>query len=377
MSSSLPIEAMTVRVLSVPLDEPVPMSFAALSARTSVLVTLRSGGLAGTGESWVNHPPWAWRERVATLAGLRDAVVGADAYDPPALLDRLSATVAGIARQWGAPGPLWQALSGIDMAAWDLLGKVRNRSVAVLLADRAGGTAATRVGAYASGIGPTAVAELTERALALGLTAVKARVGFGAETDRATLAAVRDVAGTGVEVFADANQAWDLPAAQRMCDVLGEYGVGFVEEPLAGDRPDELRALAERTGMRLAGGENVYGTEAYAARLPWLAHVQPDASKTGGVSLADAVGRLPGDAWLSPHCYGGVATLAASVHLAASAPRPGRVELDVRPNPLRTDLGTGPRLCDGDLVVPAGPGLGVEYDDALLDRYTVMEDSAC
>ncbi|MCG5212803.1 mandelate racemase/muconate lactonizing enzyme family protein [Streptosporangium sp. KLBMP 9127] len=367
----LPIDSLSVRVLSAPLREQVPMSFSALTERRSVLVTVGAGGVTGTGETWVNYPGWAWRERLATLDGLRPLLIGADAADPAALMSGLAARLHGVARQWGAPGPLWQALSGIDMAIWDLLGHVHGRPVADLLGN--GTATATRVPAYGSGVGPTGVAELTERALELGLTAIKIKVGFGEETDLTTIRGVRAVAGPGLPVFADANQAWDPATARHMCTVLAEHGVAWFEEPLAGDRPDDLAALAAATGAAIAGGENVYGAPAYAElmTLPALAHVQPDPSKTAGISLSDEIGRMPGTAKLSPHCYGGAATLAASVHLVAAAPRPGWIELDLRENPLRTDVATGLGVgSDGFIPVPTGPGLGLTYDRRTLDRYT-------
>ena len=370
---SLPIDELTVRVLSAPLREKVPMSFSALTARRSVLVTLRSGDVTGTGESWVNYPDWGWRERLATLDGLRPMVVGADAGDPPRLLADLAGRLHGVARQWGAPGPVWQALSGIDMAAWDLLGRARNRPVAALLAERAGVPVAATVPAYGSGVGPTDVARLTERALAAGMGAVKIKVGFGEETDLATVREVRAVAGPDLPVFADANQAWDLETAVRMCGVLGAYGVAWFEEPLAEDRPSELSELASRAGVAIATGENVYGEAVYAERMsaPYLAQIQPDPSKTAGISLTDAIGRMPGTARLSPHCYGGAPTVAASIHLVAAATRPGWVEYDLRDNPLRTELTTGPTLTpEGHLTVPTSPGLGLEWNEEALSHYT-------
>ncbi|GAA2415584.1 mandelate racemase/muconate lactonizing enzyme family protein [Actinomadura vinacea] len=377
---TLTIDEVSVRVLSAPLSERVPMSFSALTARRSVLVTLRSGGLSGTGESWVNYPEWGWRERLATLDGLRPLVLGADASDPAKLMTGLASRLGGVARQWGAPGPVWQALSGIDMACWDLLGQARGRPVAELLAG--GPVAVEGVPAYGSGVGPTRVAELTEHALELGLRAVKIKVGFGEETDLATLRDVRAAAsGQDLEIFADANQAWDPGTARRMCGLLADHGVSWFEEPLDGDRLDELTALAGDTGnLDLAGGENVYGAAAYEERVasPAFAHIQPDPSKTAGISLSDAVGRMPGTARLSPHCYGGAPTLAASVHLVAAAERPGWVELDLRENPLRTKIAAAPVLLDGGLLrVPDGPGLGLGYDRTALDRYAHTEEITC
>src|SRR5699024_662628 len=113
--------------------------------------------------------------------------LGRDALDPGALLDHLVATLSGIGRQWGAHGPIWQAISSIDIALWDLRGRLAGTSTAQTL-----GLARASVPVYASGVGPTKVHELTERALELGLTAVKTKVGFGKETDRETIAAVRE-----------------------------------------------------------------------------------------------------------------------------------------------------------------------------------------
>ncbi len=375
---ALPIDALRVRALECLPAEPVPMSFSALTARRSVLVTLRSGGLIGTGETWVNYPDWGWRERIATLDGLRELVLGADAADPTALLDTLADRLRGVARQWGAPGPVWQALSGIDMAAWDLLGAATGRPVAGLVSDLHGHGAqpVSRVPAYGSGVGPTRVTDLTERALRLGLTAIKIKVGFGEDTDLATIRDVRAVDGNGLRVFADANQAWDPPTARRMCALLAEHGVEWFEEPIAGDGLADLELLAEATGVALATGENVYGRDACIryASSPAIAHIQPDPSKTAGISLSAEIGRLPGRALLTPHCYGGAPTLAASTQLVASAPRPGWVELDLRDNPLRDRIAAGPELgSDGHLSVPDGPGLGLTYDTGELTRMTLEE----
>lgn len=370
----LPIDALRVRVLEAALPEPVPMSFSALTARRSVLVTLRSGELTGTGESWVNYPDWGWRERIATLEGIAPLVIGADAADPPALLRGLAASLHGVARQWGAVGPVWQALSGIDMAAWDLLGAATGRPLSALLA---GATELPAdVPAYGSGVGPTHVRELTERALELGLAAVKVRVGFGERTDRETLTVVREIAGDRMSVFADANQAWDPATARDMIDVLAPFGIAFYEEPLAGDALGELEALAADTGAALATGENVYGEAALAAlgASPALAQLQPDPSKTSGVSLASELGARAASARLSPHCYGAAPTVAASVHLVAAAARPGWVELDLRDNPLRDAIADTPRPgSDGRLEVPGGAGLGLRYDPSALAALTIFE----
>lgn len=350
------------------------MSFGALTARKLCLIEVHAGGLIGRGETWVNHPSWAPVERIATLtAGVSPLLIGADAADVAGTVGRLLAALLPLGRQWGAPGPIWQAISGVDVALWDLAGQMAGRSIAALLAERP----LARVPVYASGIGPTDVEVLTERALAGGFRAVKVKVGFGTDADRRTLDQVRAVAGSSVRLFADANRAWGFDEAHQMCGLLADHGVEWCEEPLTEDSPEEMQRLFEATGMPLALGENVYGM-AEAMRYvecPAVAHFQPDVSKTGGISLASKIGSRAREwaTYLSPHCYGSAVTVLATVQLAAASDALGWVELDVRDNPLRTEILARPlELTDGALGVPRGPGLGAGLDEDVLTSYEVV-----
>ncbi|MQY02683.1 mandelate racemase/muconate lactonizing enzyme family protein [Actinomadura macrotermitis] len=373
MTAALPIEDLRVRVFEVPLDEPVPMSFASLRARRTCVVEIRAGGLVGIGESWVNHPSWAWRERVATLReGVAPLLAGQDAADVRAVHGRLVRELLPLGRQWGAPGPIWQAISGVDMALWDLAAKAAGVPLAVLLG--APGPPAP-VPVYASGIGPDRVEDLTERALALGARALKVKIGFGRERDEAVLRAARATAGDAAQVFADANQAWTPGEAVEMCALLADHGVAWCEEPVAGNALRDLEEVHRRTGMPLATGENVYTEEAFAGYLasPAVAHIQPDVAKTGGVTTALAVAARTAEhgTAFTPHCYTGAPTVAATAHVAAAAGA-AWVEFDVRDNRLRTDLTTVPfQVRDGALAVPDGPGLGIELDEERIAPYAL------
>lgn len=372
--SELPIERIVARVLEAPLEDHVPMSFSQLSARRTFLVEVHAGGEVGIGESWINYPNWAATERMATLLeGVAPLALGHDATDPGALLDDLVSALNGVGRQWGAHGPIWQAISGIDIALWDLKGRLEGAPTATLL-----GPAREHVPAYASGVGPTKVHELTERALRMGLTAVKTKVGFGRETDRATIAAVRDVA-PDVRIFADANQAWNLEEALENAAWLRDAGVEWLEEPVSGDSPQELAALHEASALPLAGGENVYGLESLLryTRTAGLLHVQPDVAKSGGLTvplrLAEHLEDTGGA--LSPHWYAGAIGLRASITLAAAVPRAGWIELDVRDNPLRDALVIdGFPLIDGAVTIPSADGLVGDLDTDAVGRFQVHSE---
>ncbi len=372
-------ERLRVTILSVALDDEVRMSFSSLRARRACLVEVEAGGLVGVGESWINYPTWAHRERVETLCeGLAPHILGHDVCDPAAVQRRLTEAMLPIGRQWGAPGPVWQAISGVDLALWDLRGKAQGRSVAALLAP----STATRVPAYASGIGPDRVDHWCKVALSHELGAAKVKLGFGPEQDRATLQTARSVLGPGTRLFADANQAWTIDEACAMAPELVAHDVEWLEEPLAGNAIDDLEELAGRSGIPLATGENVYGLSALLryADSRAIATIQPDLAKSGGITVAAALAARAGanGAALAPHCYGSAVGIAASLQLAAAFPVVRVIELDLRDNPLRTELLATPlRLEAGELVIPSGPGLGVELDPDIVDRYRICEEERC
>ncbi|WP_129358310.1 mandelate racemase/muconate lactonizing enzyme family protein [Rothia uropygioeca] len=372
--SSLPIERIVARVLENPLEEHVPMSFSQLNARRTFLIEVHAGGEVGIGESWINYPDWAATERLATLfEGVAPLALGRDALDPGSLLDSLVAALGGVGRQWGAHGPIWQAISGVDIALWDLRGRLAGTSTAQTL-----GLLRDSVPVYASGVGPTKVHDLTERALELGLTAVKTKVGFGQETDRATIAAVREVA-PEIRIFADANQAWTLEEAIANTKWLQEQGVEWLEEPVSGDDTRDLATLHETTGMPLTSGENVYGLENLVRLVTTegVVQAQPDVAKSGGLTVLLRLDeRLDGTGCgLSPHWYSGAIGLRASLTLATAVAHAGWIELDVRANPLRDDLVTGGfPLRDGNALAPTALGLVGDIDAEAVNRFQVHSE---
>ncbi|MEU4779888.1 mandelate racemase/muconate lactonizing enzyme family protein [Micromonospora sp. NPDC023633] len=366
----VPVADVRCRVFRARPAEQIAMSFAPLTHRVMVLVEVElADGSVGVGESWANYPSWAWRERVATIReGVAPLLLGTRPVDPAGTQRALMAKLGPLGRQWGAPGPIHQAVSAVDIALWDLAARHAGRSLASLLATHP----RTELPVYGSSLGPDGVAETAAQCAALGLTAVKVKVGFGRDRDLANVRAARRVLGDRTQIFADANQAWSLPEALRMLPALADLGVAWVEEPLAGDRPEELDELGARTGMPLATGENLYGAAAF---IPYLRGsgvtiLQPDLTKVGGISeyltvlaAAEAAGKT-----VNPHLYNGAIATAATVQVAASSAATSLVEWDVRSNPLR-------RAADefltahGTVTVPHRPGLGIDLDPDQLDPY--------
>ena len=358
---------------------PVRTSFGVMHDRPAVLVRVEDAeGAHGWGEAWCNFPACGAEHRARLIETvLAPLVVGRSFASARAAFDELSARTAVLAIQSGEPGPIAQAIAGVDIALHDLAARRAGLPLWRHLRDDAGapaGEAATcEVVVYASGINPERPGDIVAALREAGHAAFKLKVGFGAARDLANLAAVRAAAGASAAVMVDANQAWDLDAAIAMGRGLAELAPGWLEEPLRADRPWlEWQRLAAACAIPLAAGENAIGVDAFDALIASraVAVVQPDLAKWGGVSgVLGVIGRIDvAGLRYCPHYLGAGVGLLASAHvLAANARADGWLEIDANENPLRTLL--CPPLATlnaGRIALDSAPGLGVEPDVAAL-----------
>ena len=363
--------------------------------RPAVLVRVEDAdGAHGWGEAWCNFPSCGAEHRARLVESvLAPLVVGRAYASPHAAWAHLTAQTAVLALQAGEPGPLAQAIAGLDIALHDLAARRAGQPLWRLLAsghaarpgaverfgrasDRAAAAPAhtARVPVYASGINPDRPGETVQALRRAGHIAFKLKIGFGAERDVANLAEVRAAAGEAATVMADANQAWDLDGALAMARRLAASAPAWLEEPLRADRPwSEWQRLAAASPIPLAAGENAIGTPAFEALIEAraVAVVQPDLAKWGGISGVLGVIERIAAAGLRycPHYLGAGVGLLASAHLLAARGdlSSGLLEVDSNENPLRE------RLCPplaglraGQIVLDDTPGLGVEPDLAEL-----------
>ena len=353
----------TAHVFRHPVARPVRTSFGVMHDRPALLLRVEDAdGAHGWGEVWCNFPSCGAEHRARLVESvLAPLLCGSTFASPREAFEHLSARTAVLALQAGEPGPIAQAIAGIDLALWDLTARRAGQPLWRLL----GGTR-DRVGVYASGINPEAPHETVARKQAEGYRAFKLKIGFGAERDLANLRLVRDAAGSAQEVMVDANQAWDLPTAADMAERLAGFGLSWLEEPLRADRPwSEWFMLHVRASVPLAGGENVAGDAGFDALLAAraLAVVQPDVAKWGGISGCLPVIRRIRAAGLRhcPHFLGAGIGLLHSAHLLAATGGDGLLEVDSNDNPLRTLLcGELNHVDDGTACLGEVPGIGIE-----------------
>jgi len=362
-------------VLRWPVRVPVRTSFGTMRDRPAVLVRVEDAdGAHGWGEAWCNFPSCGAEHRARLVETVLAPLLVGHRFDSPrAAWTTLNAHTAVLALQSGEPGPIAQAIAGIDIALHDLAARRAARPLWRQLAanaERGVGAAgdAGRVPVYASGINPERPGEAVAALRAAGYTAFKLKVGFGADRDIENLHAVRAAAGADATVMVDANQAWDLDTALAMAGRLEPARPGWLEEPLRADRPwSEWQQLARRTGIALAAGENVIGAAAFEALLAARAVrvVQPDLAKWGGVSAVLDVARRIDAAGLRycPHYLGAGIGLLASAHVLVASGSAGLLEVDSNENPLREQLCPPlARLHAGTIALDETSGLGVEPD---------------
>jgi D-galactarolactone cycloisomerase len=356
-------------VLRWPVLVPVRTSFGTMADRPAVLVRVEDEeGAYGWGEAWCNFPSCGAEHRARLVETvLAPLVVGRAFASPEAAFEHVTHLTAVLALQSGEPGPIAQAIAGLDIALHDLAARRAGLPLWRLLRGDASG--AGEVPVYASGINPDGAGDTVAALRAQGHVAFKLKVGFDAVRDVESLAAVRAAAGADAAVMVDANQAWDLDAATAMAQRLAAHGPAWLEEPLRADRPwSEWKTLASIAPMPLAAGENAIGEAAFDALVAAgaVCVVQPDLAKWGGVSgVLRIVARIDAAGLrYCPHYLGAGIGLLASAHvLAARGAADGWLEVDANENPLRTELCPPlARLAHGRIRLDERPGLGVEPD---------------
>jgi L-alanine-DL-glutamate epimerase-like enolase superfamily enzyme len=315
-----------------------------------------------------------------TLAcGLRHLLLGEDPHD----IGRLWEKMYRATLYYGRRGAAIHAISGADIALWDLLGKATGMPVYQLL----GGAYRKRMPAYSSDLMPSVPADAADRAAFLrdrGFTHFKfgwGGLGVSEAQDVALIGAVRRAVGEASTLMIDVGHCWDAATAIARARRFAEFDLFWIEEPLPPDDLDGYARLAGAVDTRIAAGEQCgtcweFGDLMDRGRIDV---VQVDVSRAGGLTESRRVAQMAHQRNLPciPHAYSTGVLLAASVHWAAAIPNGSLVEYTVEESPLATALeGTGLlreplRAVDGFLSVPEGPGLGIELDEDLVRRYTV------
>jgi len=278
----------------------------------------------------------------------------------------------------GRRGLTISAISGIDIALWDILGQ----SLGVPIWQLLGGKCRDSMAAYASG--GWAPAESIGEQLAGyietgGFGAVKMRVGSAdgdALTSARRVAAARKYLGEGVGIMADAHGTFDVAEAKRFCRLVTDYGLAWFEEPVTADDIPGCAEVRAGTDIPIAAGESIFTRFDYRdlALARAVDIFQPDLAICGGITEAMRIAALAASQQikLAPHMWGGAIMFAAGLQICATAPAAFIVEYSLGHNPLMHDLvAEAFPVIDGRIEIPDRPGLGLTIDDDFVVAHSV------
>lgn len=321
-------------------------------------------GIPGLGFAF-SMSPAMYRSLRAALEDLSALVVGEDPLRPERVATKLRE-----AGEWVGPGGvLAMAAAAVDVALWDIAGKVYGQPLCKLL----GGTR-ERVPTYASGVlrrewSLQQMEETTRRLVEQGFRAMKMRLGGGptmaAEEER--IRVVRAAAGSDVQIMVDANQSWRPPQAIQIGRMLERYQIAWLEDPVDHRDISGLGQVAAALDMPVCAGEYLYGLEPfrYLVETRAVDVVMIDLLRVGGVTpwrkvaaLAEVFG-LPVVSHMLPEIQ---------CHLVAAVPNGMTVEHMPWFHALWREI---PPMQDGQITVPVKPGHGLEADEAFVQAHAL------
>jgi D-galactarolactone cycloisomerase len=375
----LKITSITSHVLQYELDEELGYSQQYYQRRSAHLVEVRTDeGLVGWGECF-GPGNVALANKVIVERVIQPMVLGMDPLDREVIWHR----VYNLLRDHGQKGMPIQALSGVDIALWDLTGKITGLPLHKLL----GGAARERLPVYGYGMMlkrggdlPRRFAEEAAEIKAAGYRATKMKVGLGAREDVELVAAVREAIGPDMQLMVDANHCYTATEALGVGRELEKLDVEWFEEPVAPEDLQGYRRLTDALDVKIAGGEAEFTRWGWRRLLEerLVDIAQPEVCALGGISEYQKVLAMA-HAHFVPvvnHVWGSGVSIATNLHLLAALPDlPGgahpvapMLEFDTTPNrfldgvlqePLRIQEQVAR---DGTVGIPDGPGIGVDVD---------------
>jgi L-alanine-DL-glutamate epimerase-like enolase superfamily enzyme len=314
--------------------------------------------------------------RIIVEDHLRSMLIGED----PLEVERLWELCYGLTRWYGRKGVAISALGGIDVALWDIRGKAAGKPIYELL-----GCKRNRIPAYASALtwrdDPYTLAEEATYHLANGFRSMKMRIGQDYDYDCAAVRIVREAIGPHHRLMVDANARFSLEQAEHLAPLLESLGIFWLEEPFLPEDVQNYLAFHPSVSIPLAAGENEFGLQGFSELIErrLVDIVQPDCSRSGGITEGRRIGMLAQERGLkvASHTWSDAVALVANMHLIASLANGLMVEFDQTGNGLIDQLlSERLQLVEGEVVLPGGPGLGIELDEDALERFTVPKGLA-
>jgi len=380
------IEEVNTYILKTKLKEPFSFSQRWFKERTAMLLEVKTDeGLIGWGEAYGPS------EIISPVIenGFKPYLIGRD----PTAINVIWEFLYNRFRDYGQKGIVIEALSAVDIALWDITGKMMGVPVYKLL----GGAFRKEINAYATGLYVKesvykdnmvleSLVEEAEEYVKEGYKAIKLKIGFGPERDIKYTGKIREAIGPDIKLMVDANHAYNTFDAIKVAKGIEKYNIDWFEEPVI---PEDIQGYIEvknAINIPIAGGECEFTRFGFKFLIENKAvdYLQPDTCSAGGLSecikivaLASAYG-----VFYNPHVWGSGIAIATNLHLisclppspGALYPREPMLEYDNTENPFRTEILKEPLIPrKGKIKVPEKPGLGIDIDRDVLKKYCVRQ----
>jgi L-alanine-DL-glutamate epimerase-like enolase superfamily enzyme len=371
-------------LLSYPLPQPLKMQYyggeRTIVKRDAMLIRIETeGGFVGYGPGAASEH---WRDKIQTE--IAAFLIGRVAVDPDALRVRFL-------EQHGGDPELVKIYSCVEVALYDLVGRARKRPVSELL----GGRVRDRIRLYGSAgmyMDPEGYAAEARLCQQMGFTAYKMRPAMGPDADLESVRRMREATGPGFGLMVDAHSWWRMgdrnysqDTVEQLAAEMSEFDLVWLEEPLDPHNHDAYRKLKERDLVPLASGEHEPDEAGFLDLLvgPCVDYVQMDVVCQGGFGLGKRLfGALEAAGMrFAFHSWGTALEVIAAAQIGICWPESVVEWLEypcyttperkfMYPWPLAEEILKSPlEIVNGDLVVPAGPGLGVDINEGVISKY--------
>jgi L-rhamnonate dehydratase len=371
------------KVEAIPVAQKESIALINDSAQDGIIIKVHTDeGIVGYGE--VDSAPWVVKSIIDSPAshricsGLATVSVGEEPFEIEKLWEKMYLA----SMFYGRRGVAVSAISGIDIALWDIMGKALNKPIYQLL----GGGIRKKMRAYASTLMPYTPEEAyeeTKKWVEQGYTAIKLGWGGFEQGNREIIElvrAAREAAGPNVDLLFDlgfipsADHPIDAASRMALAKELEPYKPYWIEEPLYPDDLEGYKKLADSTAIRIAAGENEYTRYGFKHLIEQggVDVVQPDVTRCGGLSEAKKIAALAQSHHITcvPHAWSSGIVIAASMHLIASIPNGALLEYCITETPIRKEMLIDDiQIIDGYATVSEKPGLGIEINEEALEKY--------
>ena len=371
------------KVEAIPVRQPGEILVINDSAQDGIIIKVYTDeGIVGYGE--VDSAPWVVKAIIDSpishriCQGLGQAIVGEDPFETDKIWEKMYLC----SMFYGRRGAVVHAMSGIDIALWDIKGKALGMPVHKLL----GGAFRDKVRAYGSTLMPYTPGEAAEEALKWkeqGFTAVK--MGWGGfelpfRENVRLVEAAREAIGDDMDLMLDIgfipskDNPIDSSSRVLLAQELRQFDPYWLEEAVSPDDYEGYKLLTESIDTRIAGGENESTRYGFKQLIEYcgIDILQPDITRCGGLTEAKKIAAMAmaHNINVIPHAWSSGIVIAASLQFIASVPNSNLLEYCVWDTPIRKEMLLSDFIVkDGYVEVPQGPGLGIELDEEAIQKY--------